>query len=230
MRAPLYSLAAALALFGCKNDERSGLPPASEWHRPTEAPQPEPDDEGPSGEMPDDDIHGGMGGGGRGDLGPASGEMPDDEIHGGMGGGGGGSGGAMPPGHGGAVEAPGPVDPNKVLEGTLAAGPAAAKAIKPGMVLYLSLKPVGTQDCVVKGVIPAASQRVNSPTLPFSFKITEADARTMGGSTISGEYLLCAHMSTTGDASDKVAGDAFASAKVKVPQKGIKLTLDTVLP
>ncbi len=217
----------ALALLytpGCKDDERRGLPPASEWHQPTETAG-TPEMRGPAeGEMPQDEVHGGMGGGdmGGGDMGG----MPQDETHGGMGGG---DMGGAPAGHGGAVDTGGPVDPNKFLEGTLVLGPAAQKAVKSGMTLYLSTKPVSTPDCVVRGIIPSASQKVVGPTLPFKFKLTEKDAQMMGGSTLDGEYLLCAHLSTTGDASKKVPGDIFGSAKVKVPQKDIKITLDQVL-
>ena len=212
--------AAALALLGCKDDERRGLPPAAEWQEPAETAGGVQDMPGPAeGEMPQDEIHGGMGGG-------EMGGMPADETHGGMGGG---DMGGPPAGHGGAVETGGPIDPNKFLEGTLVLGPAAQKAVKPGMTLYLSTKPLGTKDCVVTGIIPSASQKVVSPTLPFKFKLTDKDAQMMGGSTLDGEFLLCAHLSTTGDASKKVPGDVFGSAKVKVPQKNIKITLDQVL-
>ncbi|HTM20097.1 MAG TPA: hypothetical protein VL172_06315 [Kofleriaceae bacterium] len=237
MRSSILLLSLPLALLGCKKDDRSGLPPASEWHQPSEQElrgggQQAQDDQ-PEGEMPDDDIHAGMGSGDRGDLPPAEGEMPEDDIHGGGGGAmppGHGGGEAMPPGHGaeGGGAADAPIDPSKFLEGTVTLSPAAKAAMKPGMVLYLSTKPAGTADCTAKGIIPNASRKVPDPSFPFAFKLTQADARTMGGNVLDGEYLLCAHLSH-GDASGREPGDSFGGLKVKVPQKGIAITLDKVL-
>jgi len=233
MTALRLALVAAVALLpACKKEgERHGLPPASQWHEPSQSAstddQGSADDNGAdmaagelddNAEMPDDEVHAGMGGGGM--AGGAMGANP----HGGA------MGGANP--HGGMAGAPDPnrpIDESRVLAGTITVKPDLAKLVKPGMVLYVSAKPPGTKDCVVTGVMPAASLKIDAPALPQAFKLTEREVM-MAGAGLTGEFLVCAHLSTTGDASKKVPGDLFGSVKATVPAKELGIVLETTLP
>jgi hypothetical protein len=92
------ALLVATLLFGvaCKRDQPSGLPPGGEWEQPQQgmAPPRNPNDPAnPTSAKMGGSPHGGMGGGGDG---VPTGPMPNDDVHSGMGGGGG---AGVPPNH-----------------------------------------------------------------------------------------------------------------------------------
>jgi cytochrome c-type biogenesis protein CcmH len=102
------------------------------------------------------------------------------------------------------------------IAGTIALSP--KLKVGPSDVLYVMAK---------KGAATLAVRRVDKPSFPFAFEISGGDAMT-GGGAFEGTVDLVARVSRTGDAIPS-KGDLEGTARgVKVPSKGVQLTIDTV--
>jgi cytochrome c-type biogenesis protein CcmH len=78
-----------------------------------------------------------------------------------------------------------------------------------------------------KGGSTLAVRRVEKPTFPFAFEISGSDAM-MSGIAFEGLLDVVARVSRTGDAIP-AKGDLEGTARnVKVPAKGVSLTIDSV--
>jgi cytochrome c-type biogenesis protein CcmH len=122
----------------------------------------------------------------------------------------------------------GQVDPH----GNAAAGGASRSAGSiTGTITVAPKLPVGPSDVLYviakKGASTLAVRRVEGPSFPFAFEISGADAMTPG-IAFEGPLDLVARVSRTGDAIPS-KGDIEGIAKgVRVPAKGIALTIDSV--
>jgi cytochrome c-type biogenesis protein CcmH len=102
------------------------------------------------------------------------------------------------------------------IAGTIALSP--KLKVGPADVLYVMAK---------KGTATLAVQRVEKPAFPVAFDISGGDAMT-GAGTFEGTVDVVARVSRTGDAIPS-KGDLEGTAKgVKVPSKGVQLTIDSV--
>jgi hypothetical protein len=102
------------------------------------------------------------------------------------------------------------------IAGTIALSP--KLKVGPSDVLYVMAK---------KGKETLAVRRVDKPSFPFEFEISAGDAM-MGGGAFEGAVDVVARVSRTGDAIPS-KGDLEGTAKgVKVPSKGVKVTIDSV--
>jgi cytochrome c-type biogenesis protein CcmH len=134
-------------------------------------------------------------------------------------------GGSLPPGHppiGGDAPAPGPVDESTAISGTVTAGRALASKVPSGATLYVIVRNAATQQIVAVSKVPGV-------TLPASFRVSAADAMTVG-TTFTGPFDLTARLSRTGDAMP-ASGDIEGNARgVAAGASGVAITLDTVRP
>lgn len=145
---------------------------------------------------------------------------------------------------GGAAAAPGSADANAPLppghppvgtpdpHGNVAAGGAtkSAGSITGTITLAPQLKP-STSDVLYvmakKGTTTLAVRRVDKPSFPFAFEVSGGDAM-MSGIAFEGPVDVVARVSRTGDAIP-AKGDLEGTVKgVKVPAKGVSLTIDSV--
>jgi len=192
-----------------KSNSKEGLPPASEWQKPTAS----------SG----DDPTAGIGGGNR-----AMGNNPHgmgNSPHG------------MDPGSGNIAAQSGmaapdpnrPIDASKYLKGTLVATDKTQGLIKPNYSIFLSVK---AYDPATKGPAagpPLAVDKMESATVPAPFELTQRQAM-VDGTHFSGDVVITVHVSQTGDAMSKVSGDIIGTAKATIPSDNIKIVLDQVIP
>ncbi|MFN8095621.1 MAG: hypothetical protein U0599_25965 [Vicinamibacteria bacterium] len=124
---------------------------------------------------------------------------------------------ALPPGHapiGGG--APGAVKSAGSIAGTIKLAP----SLKAGAtdILYVMAK---------SGASTLAVKRIEKPAFPLAFEIGGADAM-MGGQAFEGPVDVVARLSRTGDAIPS-KGDAEGTTKgVKIPAKGVTVTIDSV--
>ena len=134
------------------------------------------------------------------------------------------AGAPLPPGHPpvgapdphGNVPAGGATKSAGAITGTLTLAPRLKSA--PADVLYVMAK---------KGTTTLAVRRVDKPSFPFAFEISGGDAM-MSGIAFEGPVDVVARVSRTGDAIP-AKGDLEGTAKnVKVPAKGVSLTIDSV--
>jgi cytochrome c-type biogenesis protein CcmH len=104
------------------------------------------------------------------------------------------------------------------IAGTIALSP--KLRVGPADVMYVMAK---------KGAATLAVRRIDKPSFPFAFEISGGDAMT-GGAGFEGPVDVVARISKTGDAIPS-KGDLEGVAKgVKVPSKGVSLTIDSVRP
>ena len=64
--------------------------------------------------------------------------------------------------------------------------------------------------------------------LPVKFNLTEANAMS-AGTDFSGTVRIDARIDGDGEARSKEPGDVVGSVRAKIPGKGLKLSLDTLL-
>jgi cytochrome c-type biogenesis protein CcmH len=102
------------------------------------------------------------------------------------------------------------------IAGTIALS--AKLRVGPADVMYVMAK---------KGAATLAVRRIDKPSFPFAFEISGGDAMTAGAG-FEGTVDVVARISRTGDAIP-AKGDLEGVAKgVKVPSKGVSLTIDSV--
>ncbi len=139
----------------------------------------------------------------------------------------------LPAGHppiGGAPTAAPPLPSGHPPLGEPAAGAKSAGNINGTIALSPKLK-AGPADVLYvmakKGTATLAVQRIDKPGFPVAFNLSGGDAM-MGGGAFEGTVDVVARLSRTGDAIP-AKGDIEGTAKgVKVPSKGVQLTIDSV--
>jgi hypothetical protein len=130
----------------------------------------------------------------------------------------------LPPGH----PPVGPLDPHGNAAG---AGASRSAGSITGTISVAAKLPVGPSDVLYviakKAGSTLAVKRVERPAFPLAFEISGADAMTPGVA-FDGPLDLVARVSRSGDAIPS-KGDIEGTARgVKVPAKGIVLTIDSV--
>lgn len=221
---PTLALAALAAAAGCskKSDAGGGLPPADDWQAPTPlAAQVEGGGGDPHAgvDMGGGDPHAGL------DLGAMGGDPHAGVDMGGMGGD---PMGGDPMMAGMAPPDPNrPIDPTKYLKGSIAATKETAGAIKPGAILFLSVKPIDpTTGDVIGGTI--AVDRIDVGALPVPFNLTEANLM-VDGTKFVGDVVITARIDGDGEARSATPGDVEGSVRARVPADGLSLVLDRIV-
>jgi hypothetical protein len=134
--------------------------------------------------------------------------------------------------HGGGMEgtmpAPGELDPKTVINGTIDVAPGLAGKVKPGDVIFLSLKSVDPTTGELKRP-PLAVDRLDVQKLPVTFELSNQKLM-IAGSKIEGQVAVTARIDRDGDAMTRTAGDLEGVVKTTAPQKDLKVVLDTEVP
>jgi hypothetical protein len=125
---------------------------------------------------------------------------------------------------GGTSPVPTNVDPNMVLEGSIAVSPKLKDQVKPGDILFLSVKSVDEAGTPQR--IPIAADRQDAATFPMPFKLTGANTM-MQGTKFEGDVLLTVRVDRDGEAMSRKPGDIEGSVRAKIPARGLKIVLDT---
>jgi len=133
------------------------------------------------------------------------------------------AGAPLPPGHPpigadphGNVSAAGSTRSAGSVSGTITLSPKLSTS--PSDVLYVMAK---------KGTSTLAARRFDKPSFPLTFEISGGDAM-VAGIAFEGSVDVVARVSKTGDAIP-AKGDLEGTARnVKVPAKGVRLTIDSV--
>ena len=140
---------------------------------------------------------------------------------------------SLPPGHppleGGPTQAP-PLPSGHPPIGEPASGAKSAGSIAGTIVLAPTIK-AGPSDVLYvmakNGAATLAVKRIEKPSFPLAFEIGGGDAM-MGGQAFEGPVDVVARLSRSGDAIPS-KGDAEGTARgVKIPSKGVSLTIDSV--
>jgi hypothetical protein len=121
-----------------------------------------------------------------------------------------------------------PIDPKKFVEGKIVATDKTRGFIKEGAILFLSVRPIDGATGEVIGS-PLAVDRIDVKTLPVTFRLDESKAMS-AGTNFSGDVIIMARVDGDGDAITKVKGDIVGSVQAKIPQGGLTLSLDEILP
>jgi hypothetical protein len=127
---------------------------------------------------------------------------------------------SLPPGHppigGAAMGSTAPGSTAERISGTIVVSPKLASALASTDILYVMAK---------KGSATLAVRRIEKPTFPLDFQLSGGDAM-MSGSAFEGPVDVVARISKTGDAIP-ARGDLEGTARdVKVPAKGVVVTID----
>lgn len=221
----VFASVAALAMGGCEKSSPapSGMPAASDWTAPS--PMGSEVGGGHAGAAANphagaaDNPHAGMNMGGAD---PHAGmNMSGADPHAGM---------AMADPQMAAIQPPDPdrpIDESKFLEGTIAASKETAAAVKPGAIMFLSVRPIDpTTGEIIGG--PIAVDRIDINKLPADFHLTGHNAMS-AGTRFAGDVLVQARVDGDGEARTKEPGDVTGQVRAKIPSAGIALVLDTVL-
>jgi hypothetical protein len=146
---------------------------------------------------------------------------------------------SLPPGHppleGAAPQTAPPAAPlpeGHPPIGEPAPGTRSAGSISGTIVLSPKLK-VGPADVMYvmakKGTATLAVRRVDKPSFPFAFEIGGGDAM-MGGAAFEGPVDVVARVSKTGDAIPAKGDLEGVARNLRVPSKGVSLTIDSIRP
>ncbi len=146
-----------------------------------------------------------------------------------MGGGANPHGMANPHGGGGGMEGnmptPEALDPATVIKGTIDVSPALAGKVKPGDVIFLSLKTVDPTTGELRRP-PLAVDRIEIQKLPQAFELSNQKLM-IPGAKIEGQVAVSARIDRDVDAMTRAAGDLEGIVKTKPPQKDLKVIIDT---
>ena len=229
-------LAVALAAGGCgKKSQNENLPAAQDWNSPPEGasavPGVDPANPHASGRI---DPHagvagapplGGSEGGGGGD--PHAG-IPGAPPLGGGGGGGGGDGVDVAQMGLPAPDPDRPVDPNKVLQGTVTLGAAQAGKVPAGGVIFLAVRQADPSTGQGVGMPMATDKLVAGGTGPLTVQI-DATKAMIGGTGFSGDVVVMARYDQDQEARSKQPGDIVGQVRATIPASNLTITLDQVL-
>jgi hypothetical protein len=229
-----FTIAASVLAFGCSKKSSDGLPPAQDWQAGagvapiggTQAP-PSMSPANPHGGASPANPHGGAAMAADPHAGIA---MPNDP-HAGV---------DMGNPHGGVatgspdvtqmgLSSPDPnrkIDPTRRIQGVLKVHAKAKDRVKAGGAVFLIVKAAGP-DGVPSGP-PLAVDKVSFSD-NLAFELTEANAM-VAGTELTGDVIVTARYDQDSDALSKQPGDVTGQTRVKIPSKGIVLSLDTVLP
>jgi hypothetical protein len=227
--APFLAFVLALAASGpgCKKssrDDTAGLPKATDWS----APQGGSGGAAPGGGDPHGgDPHAGMDMGGDPHAGM---DMGGGDPHAGMDMGGGDPHAGMDMGGAPELEPPDPnraIDPSQFLRGKIVPTDETKALIKPGAIVFLSVRPVEPTSGEVIGS-PLAVARLDVQTFPLVFSLDGNNAMSKG-TDFKGDVVIVARVDGDGEAKSKEPGDVEGSVRAKIPADNLTLSLDTVL-
>jgi hypothetical protein len=236
----LLSVAPALALglSGCeKKKSAEGLPPATDWQAPAPVATGEEAPANPHAGMGIDpqggaDPHAGIDMSGAGGDPHAGVDMRAGSPHAGID-----MSADSPHGDGAGVDVSKmglpspdpsrPVDASKFLKGVLKASPLTQAKMKPGGVIFISVRRAGP-DGAPSGA-PIAVERLTVGSWPVPFELTEANAM-IGGTGFTGPVVVMARYDQDSDALSKQPGDVTGMVKASIPADKLTIALDTVLP
>ncbi len=211
-------LAVLVGTLGCKEKKRKGgLPPATEWQadKNNNDPNTQTTQNPPNvPNHPGNDPHAGLGipnpyasGGGA-------------DPHAGLNMGGKGD----TPHTGGEMRIPSRTGhPDRTLAGTLVL-PKNVK-VPPGAWLFIYAKTLDPKTNTPGGTIVVKVD--HNPKFPYTFTIDESNA--MSGLPLTGTVMFEARLDGDKNASSRQKGDVLGRIKVKVPNKKLKVAMDTVL-
>jgi hypothetical protein len=128
----------------------------------------------------------------------------------------------------GTMPTPGELDPKTVINGTIDVAPGLAGKVKPGDVIFLSLKSVDPTTGELKRP-PLAVDRLDVQKLPVSFELSNQKLM-IAGSKIEGQVAVTARIDRDADAMTRSAGDLEGIVKTTAPQKALKVVIDTEVP
>jgi hypothetical protein len=120
-----------------------------------------------------------------------------------------------------------PIDRSKALRGTIQATSETKALIKPGAVIFISVKPIDVTSGEVIGS-PLAVDRVDVTSLPMKFSLDESKAMS-SGTTFDGDVVIIARVDGDREARTKEPGDIEGSVRAKIPAENLTIQLDTVL-
>jgi hypothetical protein len=212
---------------GCsrKSSHDKAFPGQTDWHAPGGAPGGDPNALPPPPNVGPGALagQGGAMGGGMGNS-----DMPQDDVHAGLGGGhpGGADVGQM------GLPAPDPsrtIDPNKYLRGQIHPTAATKAKIPAGGVIFIAVKRADPKTGAPIDGPPMAVERLTATGWPLAFELTEAQAM-IGGTGFAGDVVVTARYDQDGDALSKQPGDVAGQVKATIPADKLDLPLDSVLP
>lgn len=233
-RSGVIALAVVVASVagGCESKKSEGLPPAQDWQSPPEgagsvAPS-MPANPHAGGRI---DPHAGvagappLGGGAMGGGDPHAG-VPGAPP---LGAGGGGGGGVDVTAMGLPEPDPNrPIDPSKVLAGTVSLGKAHAGKVPAGSVIFLAVRQADPSTGQGVGMPMATDKLVVGAAWPLTFKIDETKAM-IGGTGFSGDVVVMARFDQDHEARSKQPGDIVGQVRTTIPASNLTITLDQVL-
>jgi hypothetical protein len=117
-----------------------------------------------------------------------------------------------------------PIDPTKVLSGKIELSPKVRANVKPGDVIYLSVRQ--SQDGLPGQIL--AVDRFEAKDLPISF-LVDGHKAMVPGTDFKGKVIISARVDKDGDAMTKNPGDVEGKTVTEIPNKRVVVTLDTVL-
>jgi hypothetical protein len=113
------------------------------------------------------------------------------------------------------------------LKGSLTASKATAGLIRPGAIIFLSVRPVNKATGESLGS-PLAVELIEVQELPVRFHLS-AEQSMVAGTAFEGDVMVYARMDGDGEASTTLAGDVEGSVMATIPAKGLELKLDRVV-
>jgi hypothetical protein len=227
IRSGVVALAlAALAAAGCESKKTEGLPAANTWQSPPEGASAMPPSAQANPHAGRIDPHAGVAG-----APPLGGSSADPHA---------GVAGAPPLGGGGGgvdVAAMGlpepdpnrPIDPSKVLTGTVVLGSAHAGKVPAGSVIFLAVRQTDPSTGQGVGMPMATDKLIVGAGWPLTFRIDESKAM-IGGTGFSGDVVVMARFDQDHEARSKQAGDIVGQVRTTIPASNLTITLDQVLP
>ena len=117
-----------------------------------------------------------------------------------------------------------PIDPTKVLSGKIELSPKVRANVKPGDVIYLSVRQ--SQDGLPGQIL--AVDRFEAKDFPISF-LVDGHKAMVPGTDFKGKVIISARVDKDGDAMTKNPGDVEGKTVTEIPNKRVVVTLDTVL-
>ncbi|MBZ0232048.1 MAG: hypothetical protein K8M05_06815, partial [Deltaproteobacteria bacterium] len=121
-----------------------------------------------------------------------------------------------------------PIDPSKVLAGTVVLGGAHAGKVPAGSVIFLAVRQADPSTGQGVGMPIATDKLVVGSSWPLSFNIDESKAM-IGGTGFSGDVVVMARFDQDHEARSKQPGDIVGQVRTTIPAASLTITLDQVL-
>jgi hypothetical protein len=121
-------------------------------------------------------------------------------------------------------------DPAHFLRGTLTLDPKIASKLPANAVLFLAVKRPGASGDPEGMPVMAQLIEQYDLTKPFAFDLNESNSMMGNVPELTGEVWILAYVDQDSNATTHVTGDLLGKVKTTVPQKSLKITIDTVLP